>query len=557
MIKKFYIISVILVFGFHVFSQSLNTEIQIITDKSLPSEFKVKKNTIYTFQSHGSVEQDISKFLNRLYDNGYLESSVDSVITENQTARVFLSLGRQFQWFSLNIPSEKSNFNIKIPRKFIPLNNSIWSLEKYLRLREYIIGEYENQGYPFASIKLDSIQINDSIIKASLGIDAGNRVKIDTIIVRSELPLSNRILHRVSGLKMGDWYSEKKLISAQKRLQKSGFIGNQKSLEVGFFDDKAWVYLNPEIQKKNRIDGLVGIQPTQGSGVPAIAGEFNLFLKNLFRQTESLTIQWKAPGGATQKLFSQIAIPYFLGLPIGISAQVSLYKKDTSYLNLGLSAGIRVSFQPDIWMDALFENRSSSRLAKGLNNSFPEYDLKLSKLIFNYDNRDNSLNPRSGWQVRQEAAYGRKTTDSQLVSDQQSNYWELGTKMSLFIPIKQNWTFLLAIDGGYRSGLLAANEQFRIGGFNLMRGFQEESLLAGKYAVATTEVRLLFTGLSNIHLFFDWSIIDNDYAYSPGMGLSIQTKAGILRLDYAIGQFFGEEFDIQKGLIHLGIQSIF
>lgn len=546
-----------MILGVQVYSQSLYTNIQIISDKSLPSEFKKKKNSDYTFTSQGTIEKDIESFIGRLYNYGYLETSVDSIVTADQTTRVFINLGRQFHWFSLNLPAIEGELSFEIPKKIRPGNNSVWALDQFNLLRKYIVSKYENHGYPFASVGLDSIQISDSIIKASVNIVAGKRVKIDSIIVRSELPLSNRILHRVTGLKMGEWYSEEKLISANKRLYKSGFTGNQKSLEVGFFGDKAWVYLNPEIQKKNRIDGLVGILPQQGSGIPAIAGEFNIFLKNLFRQTESLTIQWKATGGSTQKLFSQIAIPYFLGLPLGLSAHVNLYKKDSSYLNLGVSAGIRVSFQPELWLDVLFENRSSSSLVKELNNTFPEYDLKLSKLIFNYDTRDNSLNPRSGWFVRQEAAYGRKSINRQPSNDKQFNYWEVGTKMSLFIPVRQNWTILLAIDGGFRSGSLAANEQFRIGGFNLMRGFQEESLFADKYAVATSEVRLLLSALSNIHLFFDFGLIDNDYAYSPGMGMSIQTKAGILRLDYSIGQFLGEKFDIQRGLIHLGIQSIF
>ena len=100
-----------------------------------------------------------------------------------------------------------------------------------------------------------------------------------------------------------------------------------------------------------------------------------------------------------------------------------------------------------------------------------------------------------------------------------------------------------------------------------MRGFQEESLLTSSYAVVTAEIRFLLAGLSNIHLFFDYGIIENDgfkdipdtfvMPYSPGVGLSIQTKAGILRLDYALGQYYGQGFDSRNGLIHLGIQSIF
>ncbi|MCK5821228.1 MAG: BamA/TamA family outer membrane protein [Bacteroidales bacterium] len=458
--------------------------------------------------------------------------------------------------------SGKTLAGIKLP----PEGAAVLSLKQYIILREYVVQEYENQGYPFVSVRLDSIQIIDFKLKANMLIDLGIRIVLDSIIVRSEIAVSNKILQRISGLRTGDWYSEKLITAAQERLQSSGFIENRQPLEVGFFEDKAWVYLSPELRKTNRIDGLVGILPSQGSAFPSITGEFNLSLNNIIQQAESLSIQWKAPGAATQKLYSEIAFPYLFGLPVGVSAQLDLYKKDTSFLNLGASGGLRISFQPGKWLDVLYENRSSSSLALDNNNSFPEFDIKLSKIVLYLDHRDNSLNPGSGWFLRQEAGYGRKIRGKGGDANP-SNYWEIGTEASLFLPFSQNWTFLLALNGGVRSGQLAANEQFRIGGYKLMRGFQEESLLTSSYAVATAEIRFLLAGLSNIHLFFDYGIIENEDSggipkpyimpYSTGLGLSLQTKAGILRLDYALGQYYGQGFDVQNGLIHLGIQSIF
>lgn len=557
MIRKLIAISVLIVLGNHVFPQSLNSDIQVITEQTLPSEFRNRNGSVFTLKQKGSLEEDVSGFLSKLYDYGYLECSVDSIVKTEQTTNLFLNLGRRFIWAGLGIQLSESKLDIEIPRRLIPDNNSVLSLRQFNQLREYIVGEYENNGYPFVSVGLDSVKILDSLLYASLRIEQGKRFYIDSIIVRAEIPLSAKILQRVSGLKMGDWYSEEDLISAQKRLQKGGFISNQESLEVGFFDDKAWIYVNPEIQKKNRIDGLIGILPSQGSGVPAIAGEFNLLLKNLLKQTESLSIRWKAPGGSTQKLNSQFAIPYFLGLPIGLSGQLDLYKKDTSYLNLGISGGIRISFQPEFWLDVLFENRSSSTLASDLYNSYPEFEINLSKLILGLDNRDNPYNPRTGWLLKNEVAYGRKQKQEAGTNSIEQNYWEIETQTSKFFPVKQNWTLLFSINAGYRYGQLSTNEKYRIGGFELMRGFQEESLLVSKYAVATSEIRLLFSGLSNIHLFFDYGLLDTNFAFSPGMGMSIQTRAGILRLDYAIGQLSGQKFELQNGLIHLGIQSIF
>jgi len=564
--QKIYSIIILILLGNYVFSQSSLNSVQIICNHTLPSEFKSEKNHDYTLKSEGSADHQLASFFSRLHDQGYLESSVDSIIQKGGNHLVYLTLGRQYQWLNLSLPEPEHDIDYKIPEKLRPEALSPFSLKQYQLLREYLIKQYENQGYPFVSVKLDSIRITDSMVEANMLINPRNRIVLDSLIVRSKLTVSDKILHRISGLRIGDWYSEQNIVTAQKRLHSSGFLKSQQSLEVGFFKNKAWVYISPEKRKSNRIDGLIGILPSQGSALPSIAGEFNLALNNIIGQAESLIIQWKAPGAATQKLYSQIAFPYIFGLPLGVSGQIDLYKKDTSYLNLGVSGGLRISFQPGRWLDVLYENRSSSGLAQDYNNLFAEFDLNLSKVTLHLDNRDNSLNPGSGWFVRQELAYGRKTRtnggENVLI-----NYWEMATDASLFLSFSKNWTFLLAVNGGVRSGQLAVNEQFRIGGYNLMRGFQEESLLASSYAVATAELRFLLAGLSNIHIFFDYGIIGDQslgetrnpflMLYSPGAGLSLQTKAGILRLDYALGQYYGQGFNMQNGLIHLGIQSIF
>ncbi|MEA1878097.1 MAG: BamA/TamA family outer membrane protein [Bacteroidota bacterium] len=560
-------IVILILIGNQVFPQSSLNTVQIICNQPLPADFNYGKNKHYVLKAEGSTDHQLALFFSHLYDLGYLESTTDSIVQAGAFTNVYLTLGRQFRWLNLNLPVTEHEIEYEIPDKLIPDEFSEFSLKQYHALREYLIREYENQGYPFVSVRLDSIKINENKVEAKMLVDPRNRVVLDSLIIRSELPVSERILQRISGLRIGDWYSEQLIVDAQKRLQNSGFINMQRPLEVGFFKDKAWVYLSPEMRKTNRIDGLIGILPAQGSAFPSIAGEFNLILNNIIRQAESLTIQWKAPGAATQKLNSQIAFPYIFGLPIGISGKMDLYKKDTSFLNLGVSGGLRISIQPGRWLDVLYENRSSSGLANDLSNSYPEFDLNLSKMVLHLDNRDNPLNPGSGWLLKQEVAYGRKSRTTTGGEYEQTNYWEMETEASLFLPFRQNWTFLLALNGGLRSGRLASNEQFRIGGYTLMRGFQEESLLTSSYAVATAEIRLLLAGLSNIHLFFDYGIIENNglkdipdtllMPYSPGVGLSIQTKAGILRLDYALGQYYGQGFDLQNGLIHLGIQSIF
>ncbi len=567
MTKRLFAIAILIVLGIQIFPQSSLSEIRIICRQPIPSELKLRKGDRYLLNEVDPFENQLSFFLSHLYAIGYLESAIDSVIQSDDETLAFLSLGRQFHWLDLEVPDIEYGVEFKIPAKLQTSRFAVLSISKYQALQEFLIQEYENQGFPFVSVGLDSIQILDSIVQARLTINPGRRIILDSLLVRSEIPISDKILKRISGLDLGEWYSEKNLIAAQKRLHKSGFMSEQQALELGFFEDKAWVYLSPEIRKKNRIDGLIGILPSSGSNLPAIAGEFNLLLNNLVKQAESLTIQWKASGAGTQKLFTDLAFPYVFGWPVGISGQLDLYKRDSSYLNFAASGGLRIAFQPGQWLDVLFEKRSSSGLASSLGNSFQDFYLNLSKLVLNIDNRNSTLNASSGWFIGQKLAYGRKKMGEDENLEEGSNYWEAETEASLFLPFGQNWTTALEINGGYRSGYLSSNEQYRLGGFSMLRGFQEESLFCSSYAIATAEIRLLLSALSNIHVFFDYGILNSPslsptvepvvYPYAPGIGLSLQTKAGIFRIDYALGQITGQVFSLQNGLIHLGIQSIF
>ena len=49
----------------------------------------------------------------------------------------------------------------------------------------------------------------------------------------------------------------------------------------------------------------------------------------------------------------------------------------------------------------------------------------------------------------------------------------------------------------------------------------------------------------------------NDKPVSFGAGINIDTKAGILSLNYAIGNQFNNGFDSRSGKIHFGLTALF
>ncbi len=117
----------------------------------------------------------------------------------------------------------------------------------------------------------------------------------------------------------------------------------------------------------------------------------------------------------------------------------------------------------------------------------------------------------------------------------------------------------------FGNSALFNNELFRIGGLKTLRGFDEESIFASTYFIPTFEYRFLFAQNSNLLLFAEGAWYENnsnrkyvkDIPLSVGAGINFETKAGILTLNYAIGNQFGNGFDARSGKIHFGLTALF
>jgi len=111
------------------------------------------------------------------------------------------------------------------------------------------------------------------------------------------------------------------------------------------------------------------------------------------------------------------------------------------------------------------------------------------------------------------------------------------------------------------------NEQFRIGGNQLLRGFNEQNFFTDRYAVNTVEYRFTLKGNSVLFAFSDLAILQIDktldiynYPWGLGAGINFETSAGILSLSAAVGRDLSineDFFDLSKPKIHIGYVNLF
>jgi len=139
--------------------------------------------------------------------------------------------------------------------------------------------------------------------------------------------------------------------------------------------------------------------------------------------------------------------------------------------------------------------------------------------------------------------------------------------MAWYIQLYRNNVLKLGMQGAsiFGNSTLFKNELFRIGGLKTLRGFDEETIYTSTYVIPTVEYRFLFAKNSSLILFAEGAWYENnsegsyikDTPMTVGAGVNFETKAGILTLDYAIGNQFNQGFDARNGKIHFGLTALF
>jgi hemolysin activation/secretion protein len=157
----------------------------------------------------------------------------------------------------------------------------------------------------------------------------------------------------------------------------------------------------------------------------------------------------------------------------------------------------------------------------------------------------------------------------------QSLYDSLGTKaytfrlkgnVAKYFKTGRQTTLKTAVNAGLvQSPRIFRNELYQIGGFRLLRGFDEESIFASAYTVATAEYRILIGLNSYLYAFTDGAWVRNKSQFAStsntffgtGFGLAFETKAGIFNIAFAAGKRNDLSFNLRQSKIHFGYLNFF
>ena len=162
--------------------------------------------------------REIKNLFTKLYNNSYLFAHEDSAKTDSNTESIFISAGKICEWSKLsngNVPLElldKIGFREKI------YEGKKFSSQEISSLCESILNYSENNGYPFASVQLDSFKIDEEKISAKIFYTPGKLITIDSIDINGNAKISKTFLANYIGIKQNSFYNEDAIRKISSRL---------------------------------------------------------------------------------------------------------------------------------------------------------------------------------------------------------------------------------------------------------------------------------------------------------------------------------------------------
>ncbi|MBO9682885.1 MAG: BamA/TamA family outer membrane protein [Flavisolibacter sp.] len=530
-----------------------------------------------------------------LQGKGYITASVDSVQYDSLFARAIVYLGEQYKWAKISTSEQDAALlqSIRWPDRLEGTVdfNTIQTWQK--KILDYL----EENGRPFGKVYLDSIGISGNEVHAVLKIEPGPLYKIDSIRVYGDAKISNEFLQRYLEIPNGSVYNRKKLERVSKRISEISYVQQEHVPTIDYLGTGSVLNLYLKTRKNSQANALIGFLPnsdvTSGTKKLRLTVDANILLRNALSNGETIGLIWQQLQQKSPRLNLLYEQPYIFHSPFGLNFSFDMYKRDSLFLNINMNLG--TSYQLEERKTArLFLQRRQS-IVSGINEAtiiqtklLPrEADVSSTNLGIGYEfsNTDYRFNPRKGNEFIISSTAGTKKIRKNnqildLKDPSEPNFkfeslydtvklkayqFRIITTAAHFVPLGKQSTIKLGLNAGiYQSANYFRNELFQIGGYKLMRGFDEESQFVSQYAISTVEYRYRVGLNSFFFVFTDGGLgkhlleTKQNHSYlGTGLGLSLETKAGIVNLAGALGKRDDIPFNFRQFKVHIGFASYF
>lgn len=533
---------------------------------------KVRISVIKELTNKNEAEKIRDSVSRVFHAQGFLEGYFKESL-QSDTLSMVWNFGRRFRWENIKTESVPEEFLKILGKPGLDYPDPYDWIEQALTYAE-------NEGLPFAKLRIDSLSIRDSLVSGVLVFDSGPRITWDSLGIFGDSKTSFQYLQQISGLVPGGIFSQKELQTATQTLRRSTYFTLVGVPELTFQTRQAKPIFTIQDRRVNVFDGVIGLLPNENElGKVLITGEVDLQLFHLGGKGLDFSLNWQRLNIQSQALEIKAKESFVFRSPLDVSVVFSLLKQDSSFVNrfFELDFGYRI-------VDDLYFNFFTKRQAGDLISTpdFSQDQILPSSIDYrwnqygigmDWNKLDSPISPRRGSRLQGTFSLGNKKIlqntglPEELYaglekSSAQYQGWYSGEK---HIFIKPAWGMWIRGVGGFlQNQNLFLNELYRIGGLKSIRGFNEKNFFAKNFGYFNLEQRLFFDQNSYLLVFSDLAFVDNPYnfpeidlPFSIGTGINLDTDGGLFSFVLAVGKSNTQPFSFSYSRIHFGYLARF
>jgi len=425
-----------------------------------------------------------------------------------------------------------------------------------LKAEARLVKALKDEGRPLAKVTDREVVADhdNGRLDVTLTVEAGPVAGIGQTTVEGTEAVDREFTEYMTGLKRGERYSPKQIEDARDRLLGLEVFNSVSLKEGEKLDVDGNIPIGVEVsERKPRYFGVGGtFSNTEGLGLEGYWGH-----RNLFGRAEKLRIEGKISGigaNALGELNYNAGIMFEKPGVVGPASKFfanlkTVYEHPDAYDRFSTKGGMGLSYELDKRQTVSAE--VSLDYSK-ITDSFGNHDYLIASVPLQYvfDNRDNKLNPKSGFRL---LAYAEPSYD--LLNG--ATFVKLRGEGSAYQAIDTGGRFVLAgrvaLGSIVGAGLqdVPADRRFYSGGGGSVRGYAYQGIgpkdINGKptgglsYFETSAEMRIGITDTIGIVPFVDAGTVStsqfpdfSNVKVGAGVGLRYITPFGPLRIDGAV-----------------------
>ncbi|MFY7664635.1 hypothetical protein [Flavobacterium sp.] len=498
-----------------------------------------------------SDEDRLQQFTDSLRQSGYLFASCKSSIIEKNSILFECESGTKFNTVQIDLSSIT-------PYLKEQAESILMKPAELPAFMESITAKLQDQGMALAGLK--TVVTEERADQVFLKVEISNTTvrKISNLIFAENTEIPKNVLKHLKARYRRSIFNDKTISKIEAEINNLKFARIARKSEVLFTKDSTLLYIYDEKVRNNRFEGFAGLQNADNKLV--VNGYLDLALVNILKSSEEFQLNWKTDGQEQRNFFFSGTLPYLFNSNLVLRGQLNIFRQDSTFQTSksAIEIGYLLKHNSRIFLG--YESGESSDIQSQNSETLQDFRSTFYTVGFDFSrNAESDDYFRYTDFVNLKLGLGKSVRETNEVDQtllRLTGSYNIAFSAKSRVQINTDNYFL-------GSQKILVNELYRFGGFNSIRGLNENVLQAHSFTSLMNNYYYLVAPNLNVQILSDFGFFSDQTTnisktvFAAGAGFVLATKNGFLNFTYAFSRLSGTENSFRNALAHISFKSYF